>query len=247
MAGKTLINGTAYEIKGGRTLVNGTAYGISGGKTLVGGTAYKIEFGKYKYVNYIKTDGNSYLKIPNVYNGTTTNSGVFEASMDFALELPSSYSHARAIFAMNLNPLGSYTYGQQAFIFSDAQNFLIKKSAGVATIAPVTTTKGTYKFSMNNGYVYGYYNTTGNSVRTPNTENVTEKYSDKSLYVCNSNIRGYTTGAVGKIYNLIIKKSGSEVGNYLPAIRKADGVIGMYDSARDLFLTNAGTGSFTYG
>lgn len=45
MAGKTLIGGTAYEIKGGRTLVNGTAYGISGGKTLVGGTAYSISFG----------------------------------------------------------------------------------------------------------------------------------------------------------------------------------------------------------
>ena len=44
MAHKTLINGTAYEIKGGKTLIGGTAYKIEGGKTLVGGTAYKVGF-----------------------------------------------------------------------------------------------------------------------------------------------------------------------------------------------------------
>ena len=44
MAHKTLIGGTAYEIKGGKTLVNGTAYKIKGGKTLVGGTAYDVSF-----------------------------------------------------------------------------------------------------------------------------------------------------------------------------------------------------------
>lgn len=45
MATKTLINGTAYEIKGGKTLVGGTAYKIECGKTLVGGTAYEIVVG----------------------------------------------------------------------------------------------------------------------------------------------------------------------------------------------------------
>ena len=45
MAGKTLINGTAYEISGGKTLINGTAYRIAGGKALVNGTAYDIRLG----------------------------------------------------------------------------------------------------------------------------------------------------------------------------------------------------------
>lgn len=44
MTHKTLIGGTAYEIKGGRTLVGGTGYNIKSGKTLVGGTAYDISF-----------------------------------------------------------------------------------------------------------------------------------------------------------------------------------------------------------
>lgn len=42
MAHKTLIGGTAYEIKGGRTLVGGTGYDIKSGRTLVGGTGYDV-------------------------------------------------------------------------------------------------------------------------------------------------------------------------------------------------------------
>ena len=43
-AHKTLINGTAYEVKGGKCLVNGTVYDIKKGRTLIGGTGYDIKF-----------------------------------------------------------------------------------------------------------------------------------------------------------------------------------------------------------
>lgn len=45
MAGKVLVGGTAYTIKGGKTLVGGTGYGVKKGKTLVGGSGYTISFG----------------------------------------------------------------------------------------------------------------------------------------------------------------------------------------------------------
>lgn len=45
MAHKTLIGGTAYDVKGGRTLIGGTGYNIKGGRTLLGGTGYNISFG----------------------------------------------------------------------------------------------------------------------------------------------------------------------------------------------------------
>lgn len=41
---KTLVNGTAYEIKGGKCMVNGTVYNILKGRTLIGGTGYDITF-----------------------------------------------------------------------------------------------------------------------------------------------------------------------------------------------------------
>lgn len=43
-AHKTLINGTAYTVKGGKCMVNGTVYSIKKGRTLIGGTGYDITF-----------------------------------------------------------------------------------------------------------------------------------------------------------------------------------------------------------
>ena len=43
-AHKTLINGTAYTVKGGKCMVNGTVYNILKGRTLIDGTGYDIAF-----------------------------------------------------------------------------------------------------------------------------------------------------------------------------------------------------------
>ena len=68
MAHKTLIGGTAYEIKGGRELIGGTGYAKKSGKVLVNGTAYSIEFGPSgPFALTIKATNNnninSYVKI----------------------------------------------------------------------------------------------------------------------------------------------------------------------------------------
>lgn len=67
MAGKTLVNGTAYEVKGGRTLINGTGYSIKGGRTLVDGTAYEISFSKaYALTVNMNQNGGNYMHVLNV-------------------------------------------------------------------------------------------------------------------------------------------------------------------------------------
>lgn len=43
-AHKTLVNGTAYTVKGGKCMVNGTVYNILKGRTLIGGTGWDITF-----------------------------------------------------------------------------------------------------------------------------------------------------------------------------------------------------------
>ena len=43
-AHKTLINGTAYTVKGGKCMVNGTVYSILKGRTLINGTGWDITF-----------------------------------------------------------------------------------------------------------------------------------------------------------------------------------------------------------
>ena len=44
MSHKTIIGGTAYDVKSGKCLVNGTAYSVKKGRTLVNGTGYDITF-----------------------------------------------------------------------------------------------------------------------------------------------------------------------------------------------------------
>ena len=43
-AHKTLVNGTAYTVKGGKCMVDGTVYNILKGRTLIDGTGYDITF-----------------------------------------------------------------------------------------------------------------------------------------------------------------------------------------------------------
>ena len=91
MASKTLINGTAYEIKGGKTLVDGTAYKIKGGKTLVGGTAYKIA--PVEMVTVVLKAG-EYSSLPGTptyapgYATATINGTVYDGEAAYELILP---------------------------------------------------------------------------------------------------------------------------------------------------------------
>jgi len=60
---------------------------------------------------------------------------------------------------------------------------------------------------------------------------------------CNP-IGGYVKA---KIYSLRLFKNNSIVGNFIPARRNSDGVLGMYDTVSNTFFTNAGTGEFIAG
>lgn len=51
----------------------------------------------------------------------------------------------------------------------------------------------------------------------------------------------------GKISILEFTRGGSIEKQFIPCYRKADGVIGLYDTVSQTFLTNAGTGTFSKG
>ena len=73
MPGKTMIGGTAYDVKPGNVMVGGTVYTIKEGKTMVDGTAYSIKFSSdvvvtitgsgihgTKKMAYVEIDGTEY-------------------------------------------------------------------------------------------------------------------------------------------------------------------------------------------
>lgn len=56
-----------------------------------------------------------------------------------------------------------------------------------------------------------------------------------------------TNFLAGRIYNCKFTKSGKDVRNFVPVIRKADNIVGMYDTVTKTFFTNQGTGEFIAG
>ena len=78
-AHKTLVNGTAYTVKGGKCMVDGTVYNILKGRTLIDGTGYDITFeeaiGKTWVINerlYSSAFNDSYqFNVSFVSNGQT--------------------------------------------------------------------------------------------------------------------------------------------------------------------------------
>ena len=68
MPGKTMIGGTAYDVKPGSVMVGGTVYTIKEGKTMVGGTAYSIKFASDVVVTITGTGDSSVAYV--TINGT---------------------------------------------------------------------------------------------------------------------------------------------------------------------------------
>lgn len=58
-AHKTLVNGTAYTVKGGKCMVDGTVYNILKGRTLIDGTGYDITFKPSVHIYGVEWDWTS--------------------------------------------------------------------------------------------------------------------------------------------------------------------------------------------
>ena len=63
---------------------------------------------------------------------------------------------------------------------------------------------------------------------------------------------GNATGTVSykskiKLYELKISKGTNIIHNFIPCKRNSDNEIGLYDEVNDVFYTNSGTGTFSYG
>lgn len=86
-AHKTLINGTAYTVKGGKCMVDGTVYNILKGRTLIDGTGYDIKFSEQQtwVINELSAarDGETY-EIKFSSNGKQFSRIVFEEPSRFS-------------------------------------------------------------------------------------------------------------------------------------------------------------------
>ena len=132
-----------------------------------------------------------------------------------------------------------------------------------------STTKFSYLNGANAGTAVAFTNSTIDTNRHIfGIDQVSKNYifDDKTqafTTTINSNVTkpllvfvGYSTGSSSmpisyyssvKLYGFKIWNNGSLLMNLLPAKRKSDSVIGMYDTESDTFFTNQGSGTFTAG
>lgn len=77
----------------------------------------------------------------------------------------------------------------------------------------------------------------------------TEFSSEYNMYLMASHNQETGAHNIGKIklYYCKIWDGETIVRNFIPCYRKADGVVGLYDTVNDVFYTNAGTGTFEKG
>lgn len=74
-------------------------------------------------------------------------------------------------------------------------------------------------------------------------------FPNKNIYIFARNNNGSVANiSTAKIYYFKIwDSSDTLVRSFIPAMRKSDSVVGLYDSVSGSFFTNSGSGSFTYG
>ena len=116
MAHKTLIGGTAYEIKGGRDLIGGTGYAKKKGRVLVNGTGYDIPFSRgipigtlpVGSVGKIGVNGKAYDFLV-VNQGIPLNSNLYDNSCDGTWLLMKDIYENRSWHRSNVNDYANST------------------------------------------------------------------------------------------------------------------------------------------
>lgn len=189
---------------------------------LVGGSRLPAE---YQEVEYIQGSGTQYINTGISLTSEDTVKCKFEV-----LETPTSWKEA--IYGAMENIGGNNKFfvllmrSPNTARVGTGSNQATSTNLQLNTVYDTTLSNGTY---IENGTTYTF--TAAASFSLTNT-----------CYVMSRNQTSYTP-IVAKLYSFEI------VGKFngIPCYRKADGVIGMYDTVSETFFTNAGTGTFLKG
>jgi len=145
----------------------------------------------------------------------------------------------RCMFTSPNNQYGSFIYGSDGTTYINA----IGKFLSIG--------KNRLKFVYQKGDLY-WKNLDTDEISTVGTKQI-EYTMSKNLFLFAQNYNGKVrfSGSGGHVRKLGLfsyyDKNDTLICDLIPCCRKSDGVIGMYDLARGLFLTNVGTGYFEAG
>ena len=119
-------------------------------------------------------------------------------------------------------------------------------SAYIESTYSHTTGLNEFEFSLKKGEIRTIRKDLG-TVGTKTTQGEYTMTSNLFLLAQNYNGKARFGGLRRVYYFRYYDKDNTLICDLMPCYRKSDGVIGMYDKARNRFLTNVGSGSFTKG
>lgn len=192
---------------------------------------------EYQQVDYIESSGTQYID-----TGVSSNATML---VDLVASITKSDSQQGIFGASGSVPTNSqlrlYT-GQNGDVNKLQFNYgglkVIDYTTNISGLD--TTTKTRYTFG--NGKIA----LNGTDYTTYSTQ--TFDYAQNCIVFGSKSVNGTADFlATMKLYSLKITDNDIEIRNFIPCIRKSDNVIGLYDTVNNVFYTNAGTGTFTYG
>ena len=186
----------------------------------------------YDRLDYIQSDGNQYIKTGLIPNAI----GRVKTSVTFT-------TSGRQLF---LCSWGSGT-NKAYFIERTTSNNYNFECTGVTKSASTTTALTTNnKYEIDVDLVNNSILINDNKMCT--TSGFTTATRELYLFASNDADEGVFVKCSTKLdYLEVYDKNGTLIRNFIPAIRKSDSVVGLYDETNEVFYTNNGSGSFTYG
>ena len=187
----------------------------------------------FTLLNYLESDGTQY-----VTTGLKLNNGTpFKIKFRIATTANPPTSLSNGLFGARGNNtgwgLGYFRYNSVNYVALYANG-----TPGTAVSAPDGQTWHSYDYTFEYRTDGGIY-LNDNYVRTPTIPAYTAtSYS----YIFKWNFASVQTDITWRIYEF--ETTGCHI---YPAMRDADSVVGMYDVVQNVFRTNQGSGTFTYG
>lgn len=137
----------------------------------------------------------------------------------------------------------SFSGGAAIFYGSNGSKYLSTATTG----GTITGKRANLKFTLKKGMLAG--EDTLNGVKATTSSSQVEYTMTRNLYLFAQNYNTAVRFAGSfTVYSFqYYDKNGDLICDLIPCYRKSDGEIGMYDIVRKIFLTNAGSGSFTKG
>ena len=195
----------------------------------------------YTPLEYIQSDGASYLIVPYRVNNKT----VFYCRYN---EIQKGPQIASAVFGVTDSPdVSKANYGILRLL--DGASTFNRMGWGDSTSGSIIDVNAPQNLDTWYEVLYDqnklYQNNT--LYATSATQPSTSWTANYDLGIFARNGSSVTMPAVAKISSVWAKENGEYKINLVPAKRNSDNVIGMYDTVNDVFYTNSGTGTFTAG